>query len=192
MPRRAGLPLVLISRALQELAGRLREQRERLLLEPNLRLPTWVLKARQAHYKVRSESIIARMRLNRSTHVRTRTWPSNGRQSPGNNAKQERTRRYMSDGHWHARMSFGSYSNRCLLMGAFSVHASSARQSAASSTPAPALVVHCALARTVTFCECMMALLTRGDSSAGAAVGSRAARGNGGRADRSLPGGECP
>jgi hypothetical protein len=44
-----------MSRALQELAGRLSEQRERLLLEPNLRLPTWVLKARQAHYKVRSD-----------------------------------------------------------------------------------------------------------------------------------------
>ena len=111
----------------------MREQRERLLLEPTLRLPTWVLKARQAHYKVRSELIIARMRLNRSTHVRTRTWPSNGRQSPGNNAKQERTRRYMSDGHWHARVCH-MHSNRCLLMGAFSVHASSARQSASSST----------------------------------------------------------
>ena len=77
-------------------------------------------------------------------------------------------------------------------MSAFSVHASSARQSASSSKPAPALLVHCALARTVTFCERMMALLTRGESSAVAAVGDAAARGNGGRAETSLPGRAFP
>ena len=47
---------MLMPHALQELTGRLREQRERLLLEPNLRLPTWALKARQMHYKVRSNT----------------------------------------------------------------------------------------------------------------------------------------
>ena len=53
MPRRAQLPLVLTLRPFQELAGRLREQYELLLQEPNLQLPTWILKARQAHFKVR-------------------------------------------------------------------------------------------------------------------------------------------
>lgn len=75
---------------------------------------------------------------------------------------------------------------------AISVHASSARQSAASSIPASALPAHYAQACMATFCERMTALLTRGNLPAGAAVGNAATLGNGERADTSLLGWVVP
>jgi hypothetical protein len=50
-----GCRFVFTSRVVQDLVDLLRKEHERLLLDPNIRLPTWVKRARQAHYKVRSD-----------------------------------------------------------------------------------------------------------------------------------------
>ena len=109
-------------------------------------------------------------------------------QSSGIAKRKLRTRERTRDARWHARVCH-IHSERCAIIDdASSVNSSSARQSATSSAPAFAPPARCALARTVTFCERRMVLLTQGDSCAGAALEGAAARGLSGRSDTCPPG----